>query len=358
VRPETKYAHSGPFNIAYQAWGTGPLDLVLIPGFISHVEYAWQEPSLAGFLRRLSSLARVISFDKRGMGLSDRDPRRETPTMDERIDDVLAVLRATESDRVCVMSWSEGGPLALLLAERFPDLVDSLIMVGTSPRFTAAPDFREGIPMAVLELFVEALEEEWGTGVGLELYAPSLAEDHRLRSWWAAYQRFAATPGAVAASLRMHLTVDARDALASIACPTLIIHQRGDMLVPVTCARYAAGHIPNARYVELPGSDHMYWLGNQGQTLGAIAVFLAGTPSGDRHQAVGKRGRPATGWESLTESESLIVDLVAAGLTNREIGSRLYISPRTVQVHLAHTFTKLGISRRSELAALASQRLR
>jgi pimeloyl-ACP methyl ester carboxylesterase/DNA-binding CsgD family transcriptional regulator len=358
MKPDTRYARSGDLNIAYQVFGEGPVDLVLVPGFISHVEYAWQEPSLARFLRKLSVFSRVIAFDKRGMGLSDRDVPEETPTLAQRIEDVAAVMAATGSTRAALLAWSEGGPMSILFAATHPDRVAALVLIGTTARFSQAEDYPEGIPRELLELAVEAWREEWGTGVGLELYAPSVADDERTRSWWAAYQRFAASPGAVAASLRMHLDVDVRAFLPRIAAPTLVIHRVDDMLVPVTCGRYAAERISGARYLELPGSDHLYWLGNQDETVDEIRRFLAGTPDGAAIRELRRRRRrPSSGWESLTEAELDVVRLIAAGLTNRQIAGRLFVSPRTVQSHVAHIFTKLGVSRRSEIAAQASRRL-
>jgi pimeloyl-ACP methyl ester carboxylesterase/DNA-binding CsgD family transcriptional regulator len=358
MEPETRYARSGSLNIAYRVFGEGPIVVVMVPGFISHVEYAWREPSVARFLRKLSAFCRVAAFDKRGMGLSDRASPERTPSLEERIDDVLAVMDAVGSARAVPFAWSEGGPMSILFAAKHPERVGGLILVGTTPRFSAAPDFEEGVPRWLLEQAVEAWQEGWGTGVGLELYGPSVADDERLRSWWAAYQRFAASPGAVAGSLRMHLDVDVRDSLPRVGAPTLIIHRVDDMLVPVTCARYMAARLPNARYVELPGSDHMYWLGDQDETLAAIRSFLAELPEGAAITALKqRRRRPSRGWESLTEAEMDVVRLLAEGLTNQQIAKRLYVSPRTVQTHVAHVFAKLGASRRSEVAAQASRQL-
>lgn len=358
MESETRYAQSGSLNIAFRVFGDGPIDLVMVPGFISHVEYAWMEPSSARFLRKLSAFARVISFDKRGMGLSDRDPSGRTPSLEERMTDIAAVMEAAGTARATLFAWSEGGPTSILLTATRPELVAALILVGTTPRFPEAEDFPEGIPREVLELAIEAWQEEWGTGVGLELYGPSVVGDDRLRSWWAAYQRFAASPGAVADSLRMHLDVDVRDALPRIRAPTLVIHRTDDMLVPVTCARYMAERIPAARYLELPGSDHMYWLGDQDATLDAVRSFLADTPEGALVKELKqRRRRPSRGWESLTEAELDVVRLLAEGFTNQEIANRLYVSPRTIQTHVAHVFLKLGASHRSEVAAEASRRL-
>jgi DNA-binding CsgD family transcriptional regulator len=180
-----------------------------------------------------------------------------------------------------------------------------------------------------------------------------------MRSWWASYQRFASSPGAVAASLRMHLDVDVRRVLPDIAVPTLIVHRTRDMLVPVECSRFIATRIAGARYLEQPGEDHMYWLGDQDATLSAIRGFLAGTPDGAPIAALRQsRRRPAAGWESLTGAEMDIVRLVAAGMTNRQIAARLYLSPRTVQTHVSHVMRKLGVARRSEIAAETSRRQR
>jgi DNA-binding CsgD family transcriptional regulator len=208
-------------------------------------------------------------------------------------------------------------------------------------------------------LFIDAMREDWGTGVGFELYAPSMADDARMRSWWASYQRFASSPGAVAASLRMHLDVDVRHVLPDIAVPTLIMHRTYDMLVPVECASYTAARVTGARYLEQPGEDHMYWLGDQDGTLSAMRDFLAGTPEGAPIATLRQsRRRPAVGWESLTEAEMDVVRFVTAGMTNRQIAARLYLSPRTIQTHVSHIMRKLGIARRSEIAAETSRRQR
>jgi pimeloyl-ACP methyl ester carboxylesterase/DNA-binding CsgD family transcriptional regulator len=332
---------------------------VLVPGFISHVEFAWHEPLLARFLRKLSAFTRVIAFDKRGMGMSDRDPRRETPSLAERMDDIAAVMDAAGCPRAALLAWSEGGPTSLLFTQRAPERVAALILVGTTARFTCAADFPQGIPRDMLELFIDTLQQDWGTGVGFELYAPSMADDARTRSWWASYQRFASSPGAVAESLRMHLDVDARHVLPNIVVPTLIMHRTQDMLIPVECAHFTAARITGAQYVEQPGEDHMYWLGDQDDTLSTIRGFLATTPEGARIATLRQsRRRPAGGWESLTEAETDVVRLITSGMTNRQIAERLYLSPRTIQTHVSHIMRKLGVARRSEIAAEASRRER
>lgn len=357
--PGVHYARSGSLNIAYQAWGRGPVDIVLVPGFISHIEVAWEEPAYSRFLWSLSTFSRVIAFDKRGMGLSDREPGVEAPDLTRRVADIRTVMRAAHSTRAILFSWSEGGPSAIAFAAEHPESTAGLVLIGTTARFTEADDFPDGAPALVVELLIEALEEGWGSGVGLELYAPSVASDDHFRRWWARYQRLAATPGAVAASLRMQLDVDVRHLLAELQVPVLVLHRTGDMVVPVTWGRHSARIAPNAEYVEFPGPDHIYWLGDQGLVLRAIRRFVEGTPTGrgaleTRHRRI---RRPSEGWESLTEAELLVVGLVGQGLTNNEIAQRLHVSPRTVQTHVQHVFLKLRLSRRSEIAAEASRRL-
>lgn len=214
-----RYARSGTANLAYQVSRDWPLDVLLVPGFISQVDYAWRGPSLTRFLRQLGTFTRVIGYDKRGMGLSDRDPSDITPTMEQRVADVSAVLDAAGSSRAALFAWSEGGPTAVRFALAHPERVAALILVGTTARFTDAPDYPEGIPREVLEPAIEVWQEAWGTGVALALYGPSVADDAHVAAWWAAYQRFAATPGAVASSLRMHLDVDVRDSLPRVVTP-------------------------------------------------------------------------------------------------------------------------------------------
>jgi pimeloyl-ACP methyl ester carboxylesterase/DNA-binding CsgD family transcriptional regulator len=357
VEPETRYADSDGIAIAYRVFGRGPVDVVMVPGFISHVEYAWEEPVFARFLRKLSAFSRVIMFDKRGMGLSDPNPSGRTPTLAERIDDIRAVMDAAGSERAAMFAWSEGGPTAVELAYVDPGRVLALILVGTTARFTEDEGY-DALPRDLVALAIEVWRAEWGSGVGLELYGPSVADDPRMRRWWAGYQRLAASPGAVSDSLRMHLNVDVRGRLSHIRAPTLILHRVDDMLLPVTCARYMATHISGASFIEMRGNDHMYWLGDQEEVLTAVRSFLSGTPEGtDIKRIRQRRGRASFGWESLTEAELDVVRLVAEGFTNEDIGRRLHKSPRTVQTQLRQVGTKLGVRRRAEIVAEATRRL-
>lgn len=352
---QTRYAVTADgVHLAYQVTGDGPVDLMMVPGFISHVEHRWREPALARFLRHLGTFSRVIGFDKRGMGLSDRDPADVTPSLAQRVADIGTVMDAAGSRRAVLFAWSEGGATAVRFAVTHPDRAAALVLVGTTPRFSAAPDFPEGIPRELLELAVEVWQEEWGRGVSLPLYAPSAADDERFAAWWAAYQRHSASPGAVANSLMMHFDVDVRPDLANLTVPTLIVHQTDDMVIPVTCARFAAAHIPGATLLELPGCDHMYWLGDQRDTIDPIRRFLAASVAGDAVKL--RRRRPSIGWESLTPTELEVARAVGDGLTTRQIAEHLFVSPRTVQSHITSILRKLDARKRSAIAAEAARR--
>jgi pimeloyl-ACP methyl ester carboxylesterase/DNA-binding CsgD family transcriptional regulator len=355
--PDIRYANSSGLKIAYQVFGDGPMDLIMVPGFISHIEHAWREPMLSRFLRRLSGFTRVIAFDKRGMGLSDRDPKRITPSLTERCDDIAAVMDAAGSTIAGLLAWSEGGPTALQFCASRPERCGGLILMGTAARFSTAPDYPWGVPREVLRLFVDTMEAEWGTGVGFELYAPSLADDRRAKAWWASFQRLAATPGAVAASLAMHVDVDVRPLIPGVRVPTLVLHRRFDRVVPVECGQFLGQAMPTATYVEDPDGDHMFWLGSQSATLEVIRQFLAGTPQGAGIARLSRsQRRVRSGWESLTEAELTVVGLIGHGMTNPQMAERLFVSPRTVQTHVAHIMVKLGMDRRAEIAAEATRR--
>jgi pimeloyl-ACP methyl ester carboxylesterase len=272
LRPETRYAKSGGWNIAYQVFGTGEVDLVLVPGFTSHLDYIWEEPGLARFLTNLGSFSRLILYDKRGSGLSDRTP--EPPTLEDRMADLLAVLDAVGSERSALLAWSDGGPMSLLFGATHPGRTSGLVLIGTAARFLAADDYPQGIDPDLHRTFIEAMEEEWGTGVGLLFFAPSMQESARFKQWWARYQRAAASPIAAADVLRMEHEIDARQVLPAIRVPTLVIHAARDTIVPVECGRYLAQHIPGARYLELDSMDHMYWTTNADKAIDEIEGFL------------------------------------------------------------------------------------
>ena len=251
MESETRYAKSGEVYIAYRVFGDGPRDIIVIPGTVSHVELYWDLPANRRILERLSSFARVIVFDKRGQGLSDRTAEQ---TLEERTGDVRAVLDAVGSDRATVYGWSEGGPMSLMFAATYPDRTSALVLVGSYATMRAEPWV---IPPEVFERLVNASERRWGEGFLVALNAPSRADDPAFVKWWAQLERASATPSAIVSLLRANYEIDVRHILPTISAPTLIFHRVDDSLVPVRAGRYLAEHIPGAKYIELPGADHL-----------------------------------------------------------------------------------------------------
>lgn len=274
--PRTRYAKSGDVNIAYQVVGDGPFDLVYVPGFVSHLEASWEMPFYAGILDRLASFSRLIFFDKRGTGLSDRG--YAWPTFEDRMDDVRAVMDAAGSDRAALLGISEGGPMCMLFAATYPDRVSSLTLCGGAvPRFTTAPDWPWAATQESQQTFFEWVEESWGTGHVLPVFIDELAPNERHRESVGRFERHAASPGAARLNLAMNSEIDVRAVLPAIHVPTLAIHHVGDPLLPVEAARYTAQHIPDARLLELPGSYHLSARpGATDDLLNSVEEFLTG----------------------------------------------------------------------------------
>ena len=281
--PKTEYAKSGDVHIAYQVTGRGPLDLVMVPGFVSHLEYQWEDPRSARFFQRFASFCRLIRFDKRGTGLSDRVAG--IATLEERMDDVRAVMDAAGSQRAAVMGFSEGGPMCALFAATYPERTSALIMYGSMARRAWAPDHPWGRTSEEHKERLRMVEQAWGTGISIELYSPSLASDSSYRNWVAGYERVSASPGAVLAILRMNWEIDARHVLPLIRVPTLVLHRTGDRPVRVEQSRYIAQHVPGARLVEFPGDDHQPWVGDSDAIVDEVEEFLTGV----RHHAEADR---------------------------------------------------------------------
>ncbi len=276
--PKTQYVKSGDVHIAYQVSGQGPIDLVFVPGFVSHLEYMWEEPRAARFLERLASFSRVIRFDKRGSGLSDRVTG--VPTLEERMDDVRAVMDAVGSERAALFGTSEGGPMCILFAATYPERTSALVMYGSYARRSWAADHPFGKMDAEWEVLFERMEREWGGPMGIEVWAPSAADDARFKQWWATYLRLAASPGAAIAAMRMNREIDVRHILPAVRVPTLILHRTGDRQIPVEQGRYMARHIPGAKHVELPGIDHVWCVGDVDAIADEVEEFLTGMRHG------------------------------------------------------------------------------
>ena len=272
--PQTKYARSGEINIAYQVFGAGAVDLVVVPGWISTIDMFWEEPSFTRFLQRLGSFSRVILFDKRGTGLSDRVT--DTPMLEERMDDVRAVMDAVGSNRAALLGYSEGGPMCMLFAVTYPERTEALIMVGSFPRLAWAPDYQFGRKPQQQEDFLKLIREHWGEPVGIEARVPSLAKDERFRAWWAKLLRAGATPTAAQALTRMNYDIDVRHVLPSIRVPTLLMHPKRDQTVSVDCSRYMAERIPGAKLIEIDSDDHLSFLVRPNEIPDAVQEFLTG----------------------------------------------------------------------------------
>jgi len=269
MQVEIQYARSGNLRIAYQVLGTGPLDLVFVPGFISNLDHYWDEPVLAHFLTRLSSFSRLILFDKRGTGLSDR--LGNLPTLEERMDDVRAVMDAVDSKRAALFGISEGGAMCVLFAATYPERTQALVLYGAYGHFPSWV-----LPAEKLAAFLEMVERDWGTGASLKAFAPGKLSDERFKRWWARFERLGASPSAVTALMRMNSEIDIRHILPAIRVPTLILHRKDDPRVSVEAGRYLGSAIPGAKYVELPGSDHVAWVGDVDRLTDEIEQFLTG----------------------------------------------------------------------------------
>ncbi len=282
---KTKYTRSGDIHIAYQAVGEGPLDLVYVPGWVSHVELAWEEPTLARFLRRLASFSRLIAFDKRGTGLSDRVTNDQLPTLEERMDDLRAVMDAVGSERAALCGVSEGSNLCALFAATYPERTTALVMCGAFAKRIWSPDYPWAQTPEERELAYEMVENEWGSMMDLSHYVPSKINDEAFAQRLAKYFRHSASPGAAVALLRMNTEIDIRAILPTIRVPTLVIHRTGDRDANVEEGRWLAARIAGARFTELPGEDHFPWVGDQDAILDEIQEFLTGvrpTPESDR----------------------------------------------------------------------------
>jgi class 3 adenylate cyclase len=328
--PETRYARSGDVQIAYQTLGEGPLDLIWVAGYVTHLDVYWEDPGYRRFCERLASFSRLVLFDKRGMGLSDRV---RVATLEERIDDVRAVMDAIGSESAALMGVSEGGPMSILFAASLPERVRALILCGAEVKEDRTDDWPWGEgTWEEFEDWMDDVDEGWGKGEHFWQIAPSLAGDGSVRRWWGKMETNAMTPGAAVEFMRMGHAIDVRHVLPSVRVPTLVIHRTGDRICHIENGRYEAAHIPGARFVELPGQDHAPWV-NGDDILAEIAEFLTGTRepgapdrilatvlftdlvgSTDRAEALGDRR-----WRALLEQHHAAVRTQLARFRGREI---------------------------------------
>jgi class 3 adenylate cyclase len=274
--PSTHYVKSDDVYIAYQIVGEGPLDLMFVPGFVSNVEAIWQSPDRSRFFRRLASFCRVILFDKRGTGMSDRGS--QIFTLEQRMHDVQAVLNEVGSERAALFGISEGGPMSLLYAATYPERTAALVLYGCYAKRSWSPDYTFGWKDEQWKRVLDNFGHHWGTprGVSATMWAPSIAGDPRAAEDLAAYFRASASPGAAVSIMSMNREIDVRHILPATRVPTLILHRTAEHVIDVEHARYMARHIPGAKLAELPGEDHMAWFGDQDSILDEVEQFLTG----------------------------------------------------------------------------------
>ncbi len=321
-RPRTRYARCGDLSIAYQVIGDGPIDLLYAQGWVSNVEYAWESPDYVRYVTMLARFARVIVFDKRGTGLSDRNVGY--PTLEQRTEDILAVLDAAGSTRAALMGSSEGTNTACMFAATHPERTRALVLSGSLARGSWAPDYPWAQKPEAIEELHRRMREGWGEPFDLELAAPSVAHDPAAREWFAAYLRHSASPQTAELISRLNYEVDIRAILPTIHTPTLVLHREGDRWVNVEEGRCVASLIPGAEFRLLPGDDHIGWYGDVRRLVGEVEEFLTGMRSGATSERslltvlmtdiVGSTERLAqmgdTGWRS-------ILDLLDAAVRRR-----------------------------------------
>jgi pimeloyl-ACP methyl ester carboxylesterase len=282
--PVTRYAKSGDVHLAYQVVGDAPLDLVFVHGWVSNVEYGWEIPPLARFLDRLASFSRLIIFDRRGTGLSDRVSDSALPTLEQRIEDIRTVLDAVGSERAAIFGVSEGGNMSLLFAATYPERTVALVTFGIFAKRTWSPDYPWAPTPEQRQKDFESVEREWQGGMDVSHYAPSA--DPALHAQIATFFRRSASPGAALALLRMNTQIDVRGVLPAVRVPTLVLHRTGDLDANVEEGRWIAGRIPGARFVELPGSDHVPWVGDTDALVDEVEEFLTGIRRGSEPDRV------------------------------------------------------------------------
>jgi pimeloyl-ACP methyl ester carboxylesterase len=346
VRPEVEYAHVEGASIAYQVLGRGPLDLVFVPGFVSHLDLAWDEPFLARFLRGLAAFSRLVWFDKKGTGLSDPGP--DVPVLDEGVAEIGAVMDAARSERAALFGVAVGAARCVQFALRHPERVSALVLFAGHARLLRDDDYPHGWTDEVYVSVLERLGEGWPRGDVVELMNPSLAGDERFRSWFRRYCRAGASPALVRSLFLSCAALDLRPVLDRISVPTLLLHRVDDGWFSIEGSRYLAERVPGARLVEFPGADHWPWIGDADAVLAEIEAFLTGARRS-------RRDRPAWGPDALTRREREVARLAVDGFSARSIGERLFISERTAETHIAHAYLKLGVGSRVELARRAPE---
>jgi DNA-binding SARP family transcriptional activator len=269
----TRYVSGGDVHLAFQTYGAGRIDVLVLPGFVSHVERVWDEPRCRAFLSALTEMGRLVLLDRRGIGLSDRVGFN--PSVDATAQDIGTVLDAAGSRRVVLFGASEGGPACIKFAADHPDRVAGLILFGSLAKGSAAPDYPHALQASQYDTWLRQLVAVWGGPAGIETFAPSLSCDPQARAWWAGLLRAASSPGAIKGVLEALRDMDVRDLLGRISAPTLVLHRHGDRAVRIGAGRHLASHIAHARFVELDGADHWVFAGDQQSVLASVKQFVS-----------------------------------------------------------------------------------
>ncbi|MFP4074441.1 MAG: adenylate/guanylate cyclase domain-containing protein [Actinomycetota bacterium] len=283
-RPQTRYAWSDDVSIAYQVLGEGDRDIVFVPGFPSHLDHSWEHPRLSYFYRRLGALGRLVLVDKRGVGMSDRVSPEQLPGIEQRKDDVLAVLDAVGIDQAVLIGASDGGPLALYFAAAYPRRTSQVVAINTYAKRTVVDGYPWAMSSEQWNMFMEEVGRHWGEPIFADIIAPEHANDEEFLDWWGSFMRNSMSPGAALAMMKMNAEIDIREILSAIHVPTLVIHRTGDQVCPVGGGRYIASRIEDSRFVELPGVDHLPWLGDAESVLASIEDFIGGQTPGPAPQ--------------------------------------------------------------------------
>ena len=333
MNPEIHYAKSGDVHIAYQVFGNGPQNLVIIPGFISHVEHVWDSPDQADWFNHLARRTRIVMFDKRGTGLSDR--LGQLPNLDQRMDDARAVMDAAGVERAAIMGVSEGGSLAALFAASHPERCSALILYGSFARFSDWFPTKQKF-----DRFLNSVETAWGTGNSVAAFAPSKKGDAEFQRWWGRFERLGGSPSAVINLMRMNSGINIENILPSISVPTLVLHRTEDPTVSIQAGRFLGAHIPGARLIELDGPDHVYYVGDNAMQIADLVADFAATPGTEAQSTTASRRMLATilftdvvdstsraselgdkGWRELLEAHDATIRREVARFRGSEVKS-------------------------------------
>ena len=355
-RPEVRYARTDDdVTIAYAVIGDGPVTMVVVSPFLSQLELAWEEPALEHFWSRFAACTRVVLFDRRGAGLSDRSPAGDHIRLSDLALDVAAVLDACDAGQTVLFGMSFGCPVAVTFAASRPGRVQAMVLAGGFAKLKRLGEFDFEADPGVVDEWAGSIARAWGSGLAFNARAPSMRNSARYREWAARMERHTCSPGSVEALCRLLVTVDVRPLLAGLRVPVLVVHRQDDQAIPASAGRYLAEHIPGAQYAELPGQDHALYVGDQRAVHSAVIEFLDRAVAGGAMRAAlrraGRKNAAGTGWEALTPSEREVAALITAGMTNGQAAARLHLSPHTVDGRLRRVFAKLGVNTRVELTA-------